>query len=216
MAIGEARGTVGDETTVHRGYFNTAYEEAKYRAERVVDDYAAGGFPVVIVSPGGVYGPGGVTPSVSAVVSAANGTLPAMIPGALSMVYVGDVAAGHLRAMDVGRPGERYILSHETMDAAEFVGRACDLAGVERPPVLPLPVARVVALLAEAGARLTGRQPVVARDTIEMLAHGLRLDGSKAVRELGVRYTSYDEGMRAGLRWYWEQGLLRRKPAFIV
>lgn len=213
MAIGEGRGQVGDETTIHRGYFNTAYEEAKYRAECVVAEYAARGLPVVTVNPGGVYGPGGVTPSVTAVISAVNGQLPMMFGGMLSMVYVDDVARGHLLAMERGGVGQRYILSGEVLDSAEFVGRACDLAGVRRPPVAPIAAGRVIAAVAEAVSRLTGRPPVVARDTIAMLAHGMQLDGSKASRELGLRYTSYDDGMRAGLRWYWGQGLLARRPA---
>lgn len=216
MAIGEPRGQVGDETTVHRGYFNTAYEEAKYKAERVVDEYVAQGLPAVIVNPGGVYGPGGVTPSVTAVIGAVNGQLPAIFGGMLSMVYVADVAEGHLRAMARGRVGQRYILSGEILDSAEFVGRACDMAGTRRPRVLPMAVGRVLARLGEPIARVTGRPPLVARDTIAMLAHGMRLDGSKASRELGLRYTPYDEGMRAGLQWYWEQGLLMRKPACVA
>ena len=39
FTIGEARGQVGNETTPHRGYFCTAYEEAKYRAELVIQEY---------------------------------------------------------------------------------------------------------------------------------------------------------------------------------
>jgi dihydroflavonol-4-reductase len=213
MVIGERRGAVGTEATVHRGVFNTAYEEAKYRAERVVDDYASRGLPVVTVNPGGVYGPGGVTPTVTAVVSAVNGRLPAMLGGALSIVHVDDVAEGHLLAMQRGRAGDRYILSAEVMDAAEFVGRACDVAGASRPAVMPLAVARALAAVLEPVARLTGRPPSVARDTVAMLTQGLRVDGTRAARELGVRYRSYEESLPAALRWYWEQGLLTRKPA---
>ncbi len=75
-----------------------------------MDECAARHLPVVIVNPGGVYGPGGVTPTVTAVISAVNGRLPAMLAGALSIVHVDDVAQGHLLAMDRGTVGERYIL----------------------------------------------------------------------------------------------------------
>lgn len=70
FTIGEARGQVGNETTPHRGFFCTAYEEAKYRAELAVQEYAQQGLPVVIVNPGGVYGPGGVTASGQPIVDA--------------------------------------------------------------------------------------------------------------------------------------------------
>lgn len=58
--IGEGRCQTGDETTLHRGYFYAAYEEAKYRAEQVALEYAGMGLPVVIVNPGGAFGPGGL------------------------------------------------------------------------------------------------------------------------------------------------------------
>ncbi len=215
MVIGERRGETGTEATVHRGTFNTAYEEAKFHAEHVVDGYAARGLPVVIVNPGGVYGPGGVTPTVTGLIGAVNGRLPAMLGGALSIAHVDDVAQGHLLAMERGAVGERYILAAERIDAAEFVGRACDVAGVRRPRVMPLAVARALAAILEPVARLTGRPPAVARDTVAMLAHGLRVDGTKAARELGLRYRTYEDSLPDVLRWYWEQGLLTRRPACV-
>jgi nucleoside-diphosphate-sugar epimerase len=64
-------------------------------------------------------------------------------------------------------------------------------------------------------SRLTGRQPPVTADTVRMLAHGSIMDGAKAVRELGIRYTPFEAGLRRTLAWYWEAGLLRRKPKFL-
>jgi dihydroflavonol-4-reductase len=138
-----------------------------------------------------------------------------MLGGTLSVAHVDDVAQGHLLAMDRGMVSERYILAAERIDATEFVGRACDVAGVPRPRVMPLAVARVLAAVLEPVARVTGRPPDVARDTVAMLAQGLCVDGSKAARDLGLRYRTYDEALPSTLRWYWEQGLLARKPACV-
>jgi dihydroflavonol-4-reductase len=216
FTIGEPRGQTGNETTQHRGYFCTAYEEAKYKAELVVQEFALKGLPVVIVNPGSVYGPGGLKAQGQATVDAINGKLPMALPGIVAMVYVDDVANGHLLAAERGSIGERYILSGVTIDAAELIQKACQLAGVKPPPVGPIFVGRFVATLGEFAARMTKRPPQLAKDTVSMFAHGFQVDGSKAVRELGLRYTPLDEALPKTLAWYWEQGLLKQKPKFLA
>jgi dihydroflavonol-4-reductase len=216
LTIGEARGRVGDETTPHRGYFVTAYEEAKYRAEQVALEFARGGLPVVIVNPGAVYGPGGLKPLGQALVQALNGRMPLAMRGANSLVYIDDAARGHLLAAERGRPGERYVLAGQVLDMADVFRRACHLAGVAPPRVGPAAAAHAVAALGEAVARLTGRPPLLARDTVRTTAHGMRADGAKAARELGLRYTPLEAGLTRAIAWYWERGLLRRRPACLA
>src|SRR3712207_4602579 len=48
LTIGEAPGGTADESTPHRGYFVTACEEAKYRAEQVALEFARDGLPVAL------------------------------------------------------------------------------------------------------------------------------------------------------------------------
>jgi dihydroflavonol-4-reductase len=216
FTIGEARGQIGNETTQHRGYFCTAYEEAKYKAELVVQEFARQGLPVVIVNPGSVYGPGGLKAQGQATVDAINGKLPMVPPGMVSIVYVDDVVNGHLLAAEKGGIGERYILSGTTIDVGELIQKACQLAGVKAPPVGPIFMAGLVATLGEFASRITKRPPQLARDNVAMFAHGFQVDGSKAVRELGLRYTPIDEALPKTLAWYWEQGLLKQKPKFLA
>jgi dihydroflavonol-4-reductase len=215
FTIGEARGQIGNETTQHRGYFSTAYEEAKYKAELEVQKFIQQGLPVVIVNPAGVYGPGGLKATGEAVVAALNGKLPMLFRGTVGFVYIDDVAKGHLLAAEKGRVGERYILCHSNLEMAEFIQRACHLAGVKPPPVGPLFVAKLVAHLGEFAARFTRRPPQLARDVVSLFAHSTRVDGSKAERELGLCYTPLEEGLPKTLAWYWEQGLLKQKPKFL-
>ena len=216
FTIGEERGQIGNETTPHRGYFCTTYEKAKYQAEMVVQQYVEQGLPVIIVNPSGVYGPGGLKAQGEAMVNAINGKLPMALPGIVSLVYVDDTVEGHLLAAEKGRIGERYILSNVIIDGGELLRRACQLAGVKPPPVGPIFVARLVATVAELGARLTKRPPQLARDTVSMFAQGLQMDGSKAERELGLAYTPFEEGLPKAIEWYWEQGLLKQKPKFLA
>ncbi len=212
LAVGEPRGATGDEQTRHRGYFLSRYERAKFEAERVAAEYLERGLAVVVLQPAAVLGPGDLKPTGRGILDVLNGRIPALFPGTATVVDVEDVAAAHAAA--AARPaGERYIVAGEIVSAPEFYGTACDLAGRPRLPVAPVAAARLFAELEELRARLTGRPPVLSREALRLLAHGFRLDGSKAARELGLRYRPFRESLRRAICWYWEQGLLKRRPA---
>lgn len=216
FTIGEAKGATGHEETSHRGYFCTAYEEAKYKAECVVQALAEAGLPVVIVNPGGVFGPGDLKATGQLFVDSLNRKQPMILPGVASYVYVADAVRGHLLAAEKGRVGERYILSGVTIDAVELVQQVCALAGVKPPPVGSLAVAKLIAALGETVSRVTKRPPLLPKDAVAMLTHGVHMDGSKAERDLGLRYTPLEAGLREAIAWYWEQGLLKQKPKFLA
>lgn len=64
-------------------------------------------------------------------------------------------------------------------------------------------------------AKRTGKPPILPRHMFDLVVHGFRVDGSKAARELGIQYAPIEESLRQAVCWYWEQGLLKRKPACV-
>ncbi len=215
VTIGERRGETGNESTPHRGYFLTAYERAKFEAEQVVKSYRDR-LRIVILKPGAVIGPGDRKPSGESIIHVLNGRFPALFRGALSVADINDVAAAHVSAAEQERWGEDYIISAEALSTADFYGLVCRLAGTRMPPIAPQFLARLFAWFEECKARLTERPPLLAADTFRVTAHGFRVDGSKAARELGLSYTPIEESLRRAIEWYWEQGLLHRKPACVT
>lgn len=212
LTVGERRGAVGNEQTRRRPYYLSRYERAKVEAERVALEYLARGLAVVVIQPAAVIGPGDLKPTGQGILNVLNGRIPALFPGTATVVDVDDVAAAHVAA--AARPaGERYLVAAESVSAPEFFGVACELAGRPRLPMVPAPVARLFAEFEELRARLTGRPPRLTREALRLLVHGFRLDGSKAARELGLRYRPYRESLRRAICWYWQQGLLERRPA---
>lgn len=216
FTIGEAKGQIGRENTPHRGYFCTAYEAAKYKAECIVQEFAQQGLPVVIVNPGGVIGPRDRKATGQLFVDLINRKQPMLLSGIASYIYADDVANGHLLAAEKGRVGERYILNGMSVDSVDIGRRVCELAGVKPPPVGSFVIARLIAAVGEFISRFTKRPPVLPKDAVAMLMHGNQADGSKAERELGLRYTSLDDSLRAAIAWYWEQGLLNHKPTCLL
>ncbi len=212
--VGERKGEIGTETTPHRGYFLTPYEEAKYHAEAVAKRYQDR-LGIVVMRPAAVLGPGDLKPTGTGIINLINGKYPAVYPGALSVIHIEDVGLAHVLAAELERYGEDYILSTEILPMSEFYRIVCELSGAKQPMVIPGFVAGLAARFYEWRARRTGQEPPMTWDSYALTSHGLRVDGSKAKRELGLQYSPIRESIRQAIEWYWRQDLLNKKPACV-
>ena len=210
--IGEARGTIGGESSPHRGSFLSHYERSKYDAERVAFATAAEvGVELVSVNPSSVQGPGRTRGTAKILIDALNGRLKLIVDSRMSIVDVGDCAEGHLLAEERGAPGERYVLSGVTLTVAEAVALLGRISGRdEHPRRLPAPVAVAMATGAELLGRARRRRPSICREMIRTILHGHAYDGSRATRELGLVYTPLEESLRRTVEWYVAEGLVTR------
>jgi len=196
--FGDTKGRIVDETFEREPTgFMSYYEETKYFAHELAKDRIKKGAPVVIVQPGGIYGPG--DPSVI-------GTLVGMIKrfglpflvfpeAGFNLVYVEDVAEGIVLAHDNGRVGEAYILGGEIMnmrDALQLISRA---AGKRVPKrVLPPALMRMSTPIWPLIARLTGLPPN-AKELMENVGATFYASDAKARRELGYAPRDVDTGL---------------------
>jgi dihydroflavonol-4-reductase len=212
-ALGEAQGTVGSETSPHRGSVLSSYERSKYEAERAVLALAREtGIEVVCVNPASVQGPGRATGSTKLLLDYLNGKLKAIVDSTISLVDIADCTEGHLLAEARGEPGERYVLSGATLTVREGVELLERLTGVNEPVrTLPPAVARAAAVAAETVARVRGKTPRVCRDLVRTALHGHSYDGSKATRELGLTYTPLEETIRRTVEWFRDEGLVEAR-----
>ncbi len=203
-------GTVSEERVA--GYpKGTAYERSKQRAEELVLAEAERGIEVVIVNPASVFGPGPLqlTGLDRAFRDAIRGRLPAVPPGGMTLAYVDDVAAGHVAALERGRPGERYILADGYATMAEILRVAVDEAGRGRVPfTLPVALAKALARGGEAASRLTRRPPLLGQGQLHFLLWQARADSARARSELGISFTPWEEGVRRTVRWMGERGIV--------
>jgi dihydroflavonol-4-reductase len=198
-------GEVGTEETLYRGGgLGMTYVDAKHEGE--AEAMAAGarlGIEVIVVNPAYVFGvpvdrsqPGET--STRAIGNYLRGRLPAVVDGQLNAVDVRDVASGHLKAAERGRPGERYVLGGHDLTWLELFERVADLSGV-RHPLLVLPQeAAEVARVAEA----LHLPSLVAAEGLLLMAQNWRYSSRKARRELGYRPRSLDRTLRDTIDWY--------------
>jgi dihydroflavonol-4-reductase len=209
--IGEAPGTVGREDTVHRGWYLSNYERSKTEGERAA--LAAGreaGIEIVSVNPSSVQGPGRSGGTGRFLLAFLDGRLKVFVKTHISLVDIDDCAEGHILAAQRGVAGQRYLLNGFTLEISDALTMAARVAGVERHPrLVPSAVATVGGFLVENGARLARRKPPVCREMVRTLLHGHRYDGSRAQRELGLRYTDPADTIRRTVDWARDTGLLR-------
>jgi dihydroflavonol-4-reductase len=209
--IGEPPGSVGSETTAHRGWYLSTYERSKTEGERAAFEAGAGtGVEVVCVNPSSIQGPGRSAGTARFLLAFLDGRLKLFVATNVSLVDIADCIDGHLLAAERGASGERYLLNGMTLTITEALALAGEVAGVHgKPRLLPRRVAIAAAFAVEHGSRLAGRKPPVCREMVRTLLHGHRYDGSRAARELGLRYTTPRETLLRTVEWARGAGLLR-------
>lgn len=191
-----ARWTIPDE--------RLKYSRCKRKAEAMCRDAVADGVPVVIVNPGEVYGP-----NDTSLITACNlidfaKSKPVLVcSGGTSVVYVDDVALAIVRALEKGKPGERYILGGDNLTVKQLAGLTLELLG-QKKPVVTVPN-RVIDLVARVGMRLHLPLPFNAH-VIPYATKYWFMSSKKAQRELGVRFRSARETLAPTLDWLKQSG----------
>jgi dihydroflavonol-4-reductase len=211
-----ADGSPGDESTpVSLADMVGPYKASKFLAERVADEMAARGAPVVIVNPSAPIGPWDVkpTPTGQMVVDFLRGRMIGSIDTGLNLVHVRDVARGHVLAAERGRCGERYILGHENLPLVDILRRLAAITGRPGPRLrVPYALAWLAAAGMEGVARVTGRPPRVALTAVRMARKRMYFSPAKAVRELGLPQTPVDEALQDAVDWFVARGYAARPP----
>jgi len=213
-SVGEPPGTIGREDTAHRGSYLSVYDRSKHLGERAALDAARRlGVEVVAVNPSSVQGPGRASGNGKIIIAYLNGRLRAFVDTYVSIVDIDDTVEGHLLAAARGRSGQRYVLNGATIPSKEALAIVSELSGVTDPVrMVPPPLARAAAALAEGVARARGRTSSLCRARVRTILHGHRYDGSLATRELGLRYTPVAETFRSTIEWAAAEGLVTQRP----
>src|SRR5262245_51335420 len=129
-----------------------SYWRAKRAAEKLcLDAWKGQKIPVVIVNPAEVYGPNDTDLITACNLLDFAKSKPVLVcTGGTSVVYVEDVAKAVVRAMEKGRPGERYILGGENLTVKQLAELTLEILGQKKKIVtVPNPVLRGLASVAQ-------------------------------------------------------------------
>jgi dihydroflavonol-4-reductase len=214
-AFGLPKNAIVSEAMTEPGPLPDIYYRSKYESEKIAESYIAKSLKVIFLNPSNVYGPRDNKPLGTNIVAMLNGQVPGIWNANFAIVFVEDVARAHLLAAERGKVGERYLLVERNVDYREFFGLVTTMGGAKMPPFLPVPLVGVMAQAGEWFSAITKKAPLVSVMQLKSGTQGTRFDGSKATRELGLQYTPMEKALEKTIAWYWQQGLLKKKPIFL-
>lgn len=186
---GDTQGRLVDEDDEPAGNFRTEYERTKWLAHyKVAVPLIEEGAPIIIVMPGGAYGPSDHSFIGQAMEMFYRGT--PVVPGpetTFTYAHVEDIAEGIILAAEKGELGESYILAGPAVPLGEMVDFWSYLTGKPAPPLrVPSSVFHKVA-------------PVM--DALGSVAPLPRLFTGEALGATGATYSARADKARAELGW---------------
>lgn len=206
IGLPDGGGPGTEQTPLSLGQITGDYKRSKYLAEQEVLKLTRAGLPVVIVNPSAPVGERDIkpTPTGQMIVDFMKGRMPAYIETGMNLIDVDDVATGHVRAMERGRIGERYILGNKNLMLREIFDALSKLTGVSAPTIkLPrlaiLPLAYANQWIAN---YFTHQPPRIPLEGVKMAKYKMHYDCSKAVRELGLPQPPIEIALEKAVRWF--------------
>jgi farnesol dehydrogenase len=180
------------------------YQRTKVRARVVALHARDRGLPIVVLYPGVVYGPG-VGTEGNLIGRLVRDHLAGRLPGIVgasrlwSYAYVDDVAAAHVRALEVGNAGDEFPLGGENAPQIRVFEILRELTGRPLPRGIPWIAATLVALVEEARAAATGHPPRITRGAVTIFGHDWPLESGPSLSRLGYRSRPLSRGLEAVL-----------------
>ena len=212
--IGLRMGGVGDEDVpVDPRHLVGHYKKSKYEAEQVALKYAEAGLPVVVVNPAAPFGPWDVkpTPTGRVLLDFLRGRVPVYVDTGLNAVDVGDVAAGHILAMERGEPGQRYVLGNRNLSLARLFEMLAGITGRPAPTRrLPLWAAIGAAYVDNfVEGTLARREPVLPLEGLKIAKTPMYVSCEKAINQLGLPQNPVEDALAEAVRWFTDYGYVR-------
>ncbi|MCP1375868.1 NAD-dependent epimerase/dehydratase family protein [Dyella lutea] len=200
------RGMITEATPQRGGDSWINYERSKYLAEQAVRDSA---LPWIVFNPSHILGPGDRHNWSRLIRLVDAQKLPGIPPGIGAFADVREIARAQLRAWQRQRYGQCYLLGGEQASFVDFVHRVGAALGRRTPRgATPAWALMAYARVLDTIARFSGREPDVTPEGAALTSHHLRVDSSRAIRELDYVETPLDSLLGDTLAWMRSEGML--------
>lgn len=202
--FGDTKGQLVDENYRSAGPFLSEYDRTKWLAHyKVAEPLIEQGAPLIVVMPGGTYGPDDHSLIGSLMTMFYQNT--PFLPGSdtmLTYAHVEDMAEGIILAAEKGRLGESYILAGPAVPLGEMFDFWSYLTGK------PAPAIRIPSRLLHPFAPLMGLLEAIlpipalfSREAVEIAGASYAARADKARAELGWRPRPLQAGMTETFEW---------------
>jgi nucleoside-diphosphate-sugar epimerase len=199
-------GVVSEAVPQRGGQSWIGYERSKYLGEQAVRTSA---LPWIVVNPAHVLGPGDRHNWSRLIVMIDRRQLPGIPPGTGSFADVRQVARAQVRAWQLRRFGQAYVLGGEETSFLDFARRVGTALGKPTPKgAMPPWALMAYARALDIWSRLSGKEPQVTPAGAALTSHHLHVDSAKARRDLGYAETPLEMLLAETLAWMRTEGML--------
>jgi dihydroflavonol-4-reductase len=202
--FGDTQGQLPTEDDELAGNFRTEYERTKWLAHyKVAVPLIEEGAPIIIVMPGGAYGPGDHSFLGQLMTMFYRGVPVVTGPEtAFTYAHVEDIAEGIVLAAEKGELGETYILAGPAAPLGEIVDFWSYLTGKPAPLVrVPSAVINKLAPLMDAVGSVVPLPRMFAGETLRSAGATYIASAAKARAELGWKPRPLQAGMMETFDW---------------
>jgi len=201
---------VNEDTPVSINDMVGHYKRSKFLAEQQAIAAAEDGQQVIILNPTTPIGPNDSkpTPTGRIFVDFLNHKFPAYVDTGLNLVDVAEIARTHVAALEVGKPGRRYILGGENLTLKQILDKMSAITGIPSPTTkIPFGVAATYAFFEEwITGRIRGKEPRATLEEVRMGRKKMFASSARAQQELGFRILPVYPAMRAAIEWFRANG----------
>jgi dihydroflavonol-4-reductase len=201
-----------DETrTLVQKFAGIPYDYSKACGEKLVRKAKVEGMDTVVVSPTGIIGPYDYQPSHfgAILVSLGNGKMPAMVDAGLDWVDARDVADGMIKAAEIEKPSEKYMLSGHWVSLKDISQQIAQITGNPAPFfVSPMWLAKAGTPFAEIYSRISGGRALFTGISMKALGSNRNVSHDRATAELGYDPRPLDETIKDTIEWFHNNGYL--------
>jgi len=196
----DTHGRLVNESYGFSGKHISEYDRTKAEAHRIAEQFISQGLPLVIVMPGGIYGPGDTSVLRQNLINFLKEQIPAMsTQSGICWGHVEDTAHAHILAMQKGVAGETYIIAGEPCTFLDAMQLASHITGKKVPKAVPYQVMKILSYLVRPFDRFL---PEIYTSEGMRILSGVTYwgDNSKAKRFLGFNPRPLKDGMASTLK----------------
>jgi dihydroflavonol-4-reductase len=203
--LAQAHGPITEDDGFDPKQTTMLYGRTKALAMQLVARAGQEGMDTVTCCPTAFVGPPDyrLSPIGRLIVDYLESRLIAYVDGGFDFVDVRDVADGVIAAANRGSTGGVYLLSGRYVSIPRLMQLLQQLSGVRKPPFC-FPCRALLPLMpvVETYYRLSGRPPRFTAGSLGILSLGVRVDSSRAVRELGYQARPIEETLADTVAWF--------------
>ena len=194
-----AHGTLREDVPQRGGESWINYERTKYLAEKAVRE---SGLDFIIFQPSHILGPGDKQNWSRLIRLIDQNKLPGAPPGSGAFADVREIAKAQLRAYQLTKFGETYLLGGEHASFLELIHQV----GIKlnrKTPKNPIPAfaLRLFAQMKYGVSLITRTAPDITPESAMFTIHDLKVDSSKAKRDLAYVETALDTLLNDTIAW---------------